>query len=115
MGKLLIVSEVKEYLDKNYIYRINTGKISKRFDININDLRSLFYDAYSISICEYILSLRINYAIILLTKTDYSIKKIAKLIGFNEVNYFYKVFKKIVGLTPTQFRKQKKFNLKEWK
>lgn len=40
----------------------------------------------------------------MLIQTNYSIKEIASQLGFADVNYFYRVFKKIVGMTATRYR-----------
>ena len=43
----------------------------------------------------------------LLLFTDFNIEKISELCGYRDQNYFTRIFKKNVGLTPTDFRKQK--------
>ena len=45
-----------------------------------------------------------------LIKNNVSISKIAKTLGFTESNYFTKVFKKQVGLTPTEYKNK----IKNW-
>lgn len=53
---------------------------------------------------EYILHVRISLAKQLLAKTDYSIGDIAARVGIDDVAYFSSVFRKMTGMTPTDFR-----------
>ena len=49
---------------------------------------------------------RIEKACELLRETDISVATVAKRVGFNSANYFYRVFKQWVGMTPTQYREE---------
>ena len=53
---------------------------------------------------EYILHVRISLAKQLLAKTDYSIGDVASRVGFDDMAYFSSVFRKMTGMTPTDFR-----------
>lgn len=65
----------------------------------------VFKTQYGVSPIEYINQLRIKLAINLLQTTQYSISDICFACGFNNLNYFFKVFKKIVGTTPSNFKR----------
>ena len=53
---------------------------------------------------DYLLHLRIDLAKIFLTKTEIPIGEVSSRVGFSDPDYFAKVFKKNVGVTPTKFR-----------
>lgn len=55
---------------------------------------------------EMIIHRRIERACQMLLYEDWSIKKIADAVGFTDENYFFRVFRKEKGLTPTQYRKK---------
>ena len=57
---------------------------------------------------EYLNELRVNKACELLEKNDLSIKQISKQVGCYEVASFYRVFKKVMGMTPDEYRSSKK-------
>ncbi|MEE1198283.1 MAG: helix-turn-helix transcriptional regulator [Acutalibacteraceae bacterium] len=57
---------------------------------------------------QFILKIRIERAKELLDFTDKSIADIAESSGFQDQNYFARIFKKQVGLSPTQYRKSEK-------
>ena len=54
---------------------------------------------------EYYIGLKINKAKELLTNSDFTVKEIAEKLCFDTPNYFTKTFKRIVGYTPTQYKK----------
>ena len=53
----------------------------------------------------YLTALRIEKAKELLKATDKSVAEVARLVGFNDYNYFIRVFKKTVGTTPLSYKK----------
>ena len=53
---------------------------------------------------QYVIQLRISEAQILLRDTDYSVRQIAKMTGYQNFNYFLNVFKKKTGTTPNAYR-----------
>ena len=57
---------------------------------------------------EYINGLRVNYSMRLLATTDMSMAEIADDIGFCNPNYFHKIFKQYMGVSPLQYRKSTK-------
>lgn len=59
-----------------------------------------------LTVGEYIWIVRINRAKSLLTDTSLPISEIAEMLGIEDYNYFTKVFRRIVGVTPIQFRKK---------
>ena len=55
---------------------------------------------------QYLLSLRISNAQTLLETTSYNVTEIADIVGYDNPLYFSRIFKKQVGLSPSEFRKQ---------
>ena len=56
------------------------------------------------STVNYVTNLRISKAKDFLKKSDKSVVEIAEIIGYEDCNYFFRVFKKNVGMTPLQYR-----------
>lgn len=70
----------------------------------------------NIGMLEYINKQRINLASELLLKTNYSVNTISDKVGYLNVNSFIRVFKKIMGTTPSKYRSVKKIlNIREGK
>lgn len=81
--------------------------IAEHISVNASHLSHQFNQEAGMSIPEYVNRLRMEEAQKLLRETgSYSIGQIAAAVGMQDVNYFTKVFKRIVGCTPTLYRKR---------
>ena len=104
----LIVNECKQYIEEHYsTYDLCKEHIAMHFGYSSNYFAKVFYSITHITITDYIRQCRISKAQILLTQTDMTINDITKSIGFTNSNYFYSLFKKETGLTPSQYREIK--------
>ncbi|PFP30296.1 hypothetical protein COJ96_06185 [Bacillus sp. AFS073361] len=100
-----LIRKAIEYIRLNLDQDLRLDTISNAIQSNSYELSRQFKKETGKSITEYINKLRINEAIKIMENESLSITDIALLVGFNDVNYFTKVFKKINGITPSEFRK----------
>lgn len=100
------IKEIKEYIDKNFAQNISLSQMASSFFISKYYLAREFKDTYGITVGSHITSCRITYAKTLLRFTDLKIEEIARKCGIPDTNYFTKVFRKLEGCTPTNYRKQ---------
>lgn len=100
------LQEVKEYLDQHYSEKITLDGLADLFYINKYYLTRVFKEQFGISINSYILQVRITHAKQFLRFTDLSIEKISQECGMNDANYFSRIFKKVEGISPGEFRKR---------
>ncbi|MBQ2700489.1 MAG: helix-turn-helix domain-containing protein [Clostridia bacterium] len=73
-------------------------------NVNPSYLSSLFKRETGFTLTEYVNKQRVNHAIFLLNSTEMQIQTIAQYCGIPDVNYFTKIFKKMVGKTPKEYR-----------
>ena len=99
------LQELKEYLDEHYASRITLDMLSERFFINKFYLTRIFKEQFGESVTEYLLQVRITQAKQRLRFTDQSIEEIAHACGMHDANYFSRLFKKVEGVTPGEFRR----------
>lgn len=92
------------YLEKHYYNDISVNQLAELYDMTPNYFSSLLKKEIGQSAVNYITNLRISKAKELLKNTDKSVVEIAELIGYNDSNYFFRVFKKNTGVTPHQYR-----------
>lgn len=96
------------YIDEHYMEKLSLKNISEALGIGTTKLcalaKKLSPDG---SITKLISIRRVEAAKILLLKENLSIAEIAEKVGFSDYNYFTKIFKKISGSTPSQYRKVK--------
>ena len=104
-----------EYVDKitsiissnfeNASFKIES--ISKELHLSHSWLCALYKNKTNHSMQQVLMSMRISKAKDMLKNSKASLKNIAYLSGFNDVLYFSAIFKKHVGVSPSQFRKDK--------
>lgn len=92
------------YIEKNLKDNITLQDVSKYVNLSNSYLSRLFKKELNINFVKYIALRRIEESKYMLKNTNISINDIAFDMGYNEPNYFCRVFKKIEGLTPTQYR-----------
>ena len=98
-------TRIAEYLELHLEENISLATVTKEFAINRNKLYDIFMKQTSMTCLAYLLNLRLDLAKILLTKTELPIGEISDRVGYPDPNYFTKVFKENVGMTPSQYRK----------
>lgn len=99
-----LIQRVINHIDMNLSEALSLRQLSELFSINSSYLSSTFGKEMGITITNYINQQKVRFAITLLNKTDDQIQDIASQVGIHDVNYFIKVFKKIVGMTPKEYR-----------
>lgn len=99
--------EVVSFINENYKEPLTLKEISDNFYISKNTLSSKFRATMQCSVMEYLSFVRINRAKELLSTTNMDMEKISEECGYSSANYFSLIFKNIVGLPPTSYRKSK--------
>ena len=97
--------KIREYIDRNYTEDIQLQKIAEELDISLYYLSHVFKDMFGYSPGNYIVRRRIGEAQTLLITTNDSVINIASRVGYNNVSHFNTLFKKLIGMTPKQYRK----------
>lgn len=102
------VTLAKNYIDTHfYNVSLNLDEISDALGLSKYHLCREFTHLYGTSPGKYLTNLRIQKSCILLLQNRYhTIGDIASMVGFSNDNYFCKVFRKSLGITPTQYRIQ---------
>ncbi|MBR3873169.1 MAG: helix-turn-helix domain-containing protein [Clostridia bacterium] len=73
-------------------------------NVNASYLSTLFKKETGMTLTEYVNRSRIDHAIFLLNTTDMQVQSIAQSCGVPDVNYFTKLFKRMIGKTPKEYR-----------
>lgn len=100
------VFAVENYLRENYKKRIVLDELADQFFINKYYLSRSFKKKYGLSLWTYLLQLRITEAKTQLRFTDKTIEQIALDCGFEELNYFSRTFRRIEGISPSEYRRK---------
>ena len=98
------IALAKEYIKKNFNADISLEDVSREVNISPYYFSKLFKDETGEGFVEYLTNLRIDKAKELLSGTSYSMKEICQMVGYTDPNYFSRIFKKNVGVTPTEYK-----------
>lgn len=98
------IQAVLNYIEKNFQKGITLEEVAEYAHLSPYYLSKLFKKEQEVNFVNYVMERRIELAKELLANTDMPILNIALELSYNEPNYFSKVFKKIVGQTPTEYR-----------
>lgn len=99
-----VICKVIKYIDLNLFRRISLDDLENEFFYNKYYLVKLFKKEIGYTIFDYINSLRIFYSIKDINNNDRSITYIALDRGFNSLEYFSEIFKKVVGVSPRKYK-----------
>lgn len=94
------------YIFQNINTKMNLKELSDKFSLNSNYCSTLFGKYFNCGFSDYVAGIRMANAAKMLAESDLSIKKIAQLNGYDDYFYFNKVFKRIIGVTPNEYRKK---------
>lgn len=101
------IMQARDYIERNFRDVSCTVKsVADKIQIDRTYLYRLFKEETGFSVIEYINNCRIGRACAMLTNTSVQIKDVALSVGFSDQLYFSKVFRKIKGTTPTEYRKK---------
>lgn len=103
--KKMEVSCVKAFLDEHYSEKLSLESVASHFFIDKHYLARLFKEQYGVTLVTYLQQVRITHAKRMLRFTDKSIEEIGLECGIGELNYFSRVFKKLEGVSPSEFRR----------
>lgn len=99
-----VLDNVKKYIDLHYEKNITQEFVASLFRLNRSYLSSAFKSQNGISFVDYVNQVRISHAKALLRNTDKKMYQIAQSVGYENVKYFFRVFKKMEGITPEHYR-----------
>ena len=100
----LRTSQIIRYIEKHYAEDVTITEIAKEFGVSASFLSRIFKKEIGIPIHEYLNQYRISKSLSLL-KT-HSITEVGYICGFCDNSHFISIFKKYIGTTPMQYKKQ---------
>jgi two-component system response regulator YesN len=100
-----IIDDIIYYIDHNYQNNIKLESIAPLFGYNSAYLGKIFSKTVGINFNSYVDYIRINHSKELLLQNKLKVYEISEVIGYKNVDYFHKKFKKYVGVSPAEFRK----------
>jgi two-component system response regulator YesN len=101
-----VIAKIQLFIQENLDKELNRDDIASSVYRNPAYLSRLFRKETGLSLTDYIVQVKIEKAKRLLKETNDKISNIAEGVGYVHFSYFAKLFKKVVGSTPQEYRKQ---------
>lgn len=101
-----VLDDILYYIEHNYPSNIKLESIAALFGYNSSYLGKIFNKNVGESFNSYVDQVRIKHAIELLVENKHKVYEIAEMVGYKNVDYFHKKFKKYVGESPAEYRKK---------
>lgn len=101
-----IIDDILYYIEHNYQNNIKLETIAPLFGYNSAYLGKIFSKTVGENFNSYIDHMRIEHSKEMLLNNDYKVYEIAEKVGYRNVDYFHKKFRKYVGESPAEFRKK---------
>jgi AraC-like DNA-binding protein len=103
-----LVRDVLNYIDFNISQQLTLSVLADYFHLSPPYLSKIFKKELNTTITDYITNLRIHESLRLLSATTMQIQEVASYVGISDFNYYTKTFKKCIGCTPSEYRKNLK-------
>lgn len=99
-----VIEKLKIYVDRNYQKELSLEFLSSLFYMNRSYLSHLFRQKTDCKFVDYVNQIRVEKAKDLLLQSDRKMYQIARAVGYDNIKYFFRIFKKVTGMTPSQFQ-----------
>ncbi len=99
-----VIADIQQYIEANYNTDLTLQHIASTFYLSREYVSRRFKQKTGVNLSEYLEQLRIENAKLYLTDHDIKISQIASMVGYQDDKYFSRVFKKLTGCTPKEYR-----------
>lgn len=100
------IEAILRFIQENYMYDLNLTMLAERFHYHPSYFSELFKAKVGKSFIRYLTEVRMEKAVRLLRETSLGLWDIAELCGFSGPGYFSSKFKRMYGMSPTEFRQR---------
>ena len=100
-----LILEAVNYLEKNYRSKAPLSRFCEEKHYSIQYVSRKFKKETGVTFLEYLQKVRIRKSCDLLIESEMLIPEVADQVGYDDMKYFHQIFRKIVGMTPGEYRK----------
>jgi AraC-like DNA-binding protein len=99
-----LAAQAREYVDAHARADFSIAEIARAVCASPSHLQRCFRAGIGVSLVDYVHQTRLRHAADLLRATDLSVTEVALAVGFNDPNYFSRLFRREYGVAPARFR-----------
>jgi len=103
-----LINEVLRIIEERYATDLTVKEIAKELGYSAVHISRLFKETQGISFTDYLQRYRIGKSCGYLARTDWSIAKVAAAVGYSNVQFYHRLFRRFHGTTPLQYRKMRR-------
>lgn len=97
-----------KYIEENYYLNdLNISNISDKLEVTSSYLSKLLKKETGLSFIDYLTNIRIKKAMYIMEDPTIKIYDVAELVGYSNQHYFCRAFKKVVGVSPTEYKRRR--------
>lgn len=104
IAKLNRMNTVLQFISEHYNEKISTSTLAQKCFLSEAYFCRFFKNEVGLPVSDYVNKMRIDKATVLLRNTTLSITELATNVGFDDINYFSRIFKKYKKMSPTEYR-----------
>jgi len=97
--------EAAKFIDEHYMMPLNIPDLAQKYGFTAKQFTQIFRKCIGISPNQYIIDYRIQKARELLSRKEYSVAEVSSCVGYTDPYYFSRIFKKKMGMSPSQLQK----------
>lgn len=101
-----IIREAIHYFKANYQDKSLLSAFCEKHHYSLQYISRRFKEETGLTTLEYLQKIRIEKACALLAGSKHTIREVAHQTGYDDIKFFNRVFRKLVGMTPSEYRKQ---------
>lgn len=102
-----LIEAACRFIEDNYMYDLNLSMLAEKFSYSATYFSELFKSKVGRTFIQYLNEIRMSQAIRLLEDTSLGLWDIAELTGFSNASYFSSRFKRVFGMSPSDYRQKK--------
>lgn len=95
----------KAFISENIDRRLTVGDIAKAIGVSKNYLTNVFSSTEGVPLMEYINRSKLSYMMLLIRRYGYTLAQAGKHVGFTDVNYISRIFRRYYGMTVTEYKR----------
>ncbi|WP_168119592.1 response regulator [Paenibacillus sp. HB172176] len=105
-AELSVIEASRRFIDENYMYDLNLTALADKYNYNVSYFSELFKAKTGMTFVQYVSQVRMGHAMELLKTTTLSLWDISELTGFSNASYFSSRFKRMHGMSPSEYRQR---------
>lgn len=98
-------TRAKAYISQNIDRRLTVSDVANAVGVSKNYLTNVFSGSEGVPLMEYINRSKLSYMMVLIRRYGYTLQQAGKQVGFTDVNYISRIFKRYYGMTVTEYKR----------